>query len=78
MDELSKMQEGMERMGLMAASLYGAMTREGVPPEVAERLTAATLHKALEMGAAQQTKQQAQPVDLQAELLKLIRNGGRA
>ena len=76
--DLSKQQEGMERIGLMAASLYGAMVREGVPSDVAERLTAQTVTRALELGMQQQAKQQAQPLDLQAVLLNLMRNGGRA
>lgn len=74
--DLSKQQEGMERMGLLVGSFYAGLVREGMPAAMAERMCSIFLDRALAAGVAQ--AQQQKPIDLQAELLKLIRSGGRA
>lgn len=75
--DLSKQQEGMERMGLLVGSFYAGLVREGMPNEVAERMCSIFLDRALAAGVAQ-AQQKQQPIDLQAELLRLMRGGGRA
>lgn len=73
-DDLSKQQEGMERLGLMAASLYGGMVREGVPSDAAERIATQIVTRALELSMRQQAAQ-AEQSDPTLQILKLLRGG---
>lgn len=76
MDELSKQQEGMERIGLLAASLYNSMTRDGVPTEAAERITVQVVNNIFEMHMRQTAQEQAQ--DPAQMLLRLLMRGGHS
>lgn len=72
--DLSKQQEGMERMGLLVGSFYAGLVREGMPTEAAERMCSIFLDRALAAGVAQAKQQQQQGVDL----IELLRRAGRA
>lgn len=64
MDELEKQQAAMERIGLMAASLYSGMVRECVPAEVAERMTTQIVSQLLRTGQEEKRAQARQPSTL--------------
>lgn len=74
--DLSKQQEGMERMGLLVGSFYAGLMREGMPDEAAERMCSIFLEKALAAGVAQAQQQRSAASDM-AELIKRL-GGGRA
>ena len=73
MDDLSKQQEGMERLGILAASMVGGMVREGLPPEVAERMAVQIITKVLELSLH---AAKAQATDATQQLLNLLRGSG--
>ena len=75
---ISEVQEEMERVGLMSASLYKTLVRDGVPPALAGPMATQIVFKLIEVGVQQRAQSRARAeaaAPTTADILKILLGG---